>query len=56
MLTTLQIEGLRGFVTKQSLRFSVPNNQYGSGLTVIVGANNSGKSSILEAIRAVVRR
>jgi predicted ATPase len=47
----LSIEGLRGFATEQSLEFGVPDGQPGSGLTILVGPNNAGKSTIVEALR-----
>ena len=49
----IDILGLRGFSDKQTLNFGQPNGQLGSGLTVIVGPNNSGKSTIYEAFRAI---
>ncbi|TAG81089.1 MAG: ATP-binding protein [Betaproteobacteria bacterium] len=36
------------------MSFSVPNGEVGSGLTVITGPNNAGKSSILECLKARV--
>lgn len=53
MLTSLEIEGLRGFSSKEILKLSVPNGNMGSGLTVLVGTNNAGKSTAIEALRAV---
>ena len=53
MLRRLEIQGLRGFATLEALTLAVPNNTAGSGLTTIVGANNSGKSTIIEAFRAL---
>ncbi|KAA6325679.1 hypothetical protein EZS27_025136 [termite gut metagenome] len=49
----IEIIGLRGFADKQTLNIAVPNGQLGSGLSVIVGPNNSGKSTIYEAFRAI---
>lgn len=49
----IEILGLRGFSEKQTLSFGLPNGKIGSGLTVIVGPNNSGKSTIYEAFRAI---
>lgn len=49
----IEILGLRGFSEKQSLIIATPNGNLGSGLTVIVGPNNSGKSTIYEAFRAM---
>ncbi|MDR2991924.1 MAG: ATP-binding protein [Burkholderiaceae bacterium] len=53
MLKLLEVYGLRGFAEKQTLRFSVPNGERGSGLTILVGANNAGKSTAIEALRAI---
>lgn len=49
-IRSLSIVGYRGFATKQTLTFAKPLAAIGSGLTVLVGPNNSGKSSIIEAI------
>lgn len=51
-LQELKISGYRGFATSQAMEFAVPNGEAGSGLTLITGSNNSGKSSIIEALRA----
>jgi predicted ATP-dependent endonuclease of OLD family len=51
-LTKMDILGFRGFKTLGTLNFSVPNGTPGSGLTVITGPNNAGKSSILECLKA----
>ena len=53
MLDLLEVQGLRGFAEKQTLRFSIPDGKKGSGLTVLVGANNTGKSTAIEALRAI---
>lgn len=50
-LKSIEIEGFRGFQTKRSVSFAVPNGQLGSGLTVITGPNNAGKSTIIEALK-----
>jgi len=52
MITNLVIHGLRGFGEKRTIQFALPNGNYGSGLTIFVGANNSGKTTILEALRS----
>ena len=53
MIDTISIAGLRGFGEEQTLSFAKPDHQTaGSGLTFIVGANNTGKTTIIEAIRA----
>lgn len=51
-LTRLEILGYRGFRERGSLDFAVPNGYPGSGLTLLTGPNNAGKSSILECLRA----
>lgn len=53
MIKELSICGFRGFGVKQTLKFAIPDGEKaGSGLTVIVGANNAGKTTVIEAIRA----
>jgi predicted ATP-dependent endonuclease of OLD family len=51
-LTQLKILGFRGFRTRASVDFAVPTGNPGSGLTILTGPNNGGKSSILECLRA----
>lgn len=63
-LNRIEILGYRGFQEKQEIKFAVPRkieeqsdfgqNGWikGSGLTIITGANNSGKSSIIECLKA----
>lgn len=47
----IRIKGLRGFLYETNINFAIPDNENpGSGLTVLVGPNNSGKSTIIEAI------
>lgn len=43
--------GYRGFQTKQTLNFAEPNGEFGSGLTVLIGPNGGGKSTIIESLR-----
>ena len=50
-VSSIEILGLRGFGTCQRLELAIPNGKQGSGLTTIVGPNNSGKSTIVEALR-----
>ena len=52
MITKLSIHGLRGFGEKKEMDFAIPNGTIGSGITYFVGQNNSGKTTILEAIEA----
>lgn len=51
-LEKIEILGYRGFSVKTEVRFAIPNGQEGSGLSIITGANNSGKSSIIECLKA----
>lgn len=51
-LTRLEVLGYRGFRERGVLDFAVPNGEPGSGLTVLTGPNNAGKSSVLECLRA----
>lgn len=44
----IEIQGLSGFADKQTRNIGIKNGQSGSGLTVIVGLNNSGGSTIFE--------
>ncbi len=53
MIKSLSITGLRGFAKEGKLNISIPNGQPGSGLTTLVGPNNSGKSTIIEALTAL---
>lgn len=53
MIQQVVIDGLRGFKTSQTINFAVANGIPGSGHTTIVGANNSGKTTVLEALRAL---
>jgi AAA domain, putative AbiEii toxin, Type IV TA system len=51
---SIHIQGLRGFQTEQTIVPTVPNGNPGSGLTVLIGPNNAGKSIVLEALRAMM--
>src|SRR5438552_1924416 len=50
-IKSIQIKEFRGFFENQVVNFAIPNGTVSSGLTVIVGPNNSGKTTIIEAIR-----
>jgi predicted ATPase len=50
---SLTVGGFRGLSTTQRLEFAIPTGATGSGITVLVGTNNAGKSSIVEALRAL---
>lgn len=49
----ISIEGLRGFGKIGAMELGIPNGKQGSGLTIMVGPNNSGKSTIVEAFHAI---
>ncbi len=52
MIKQLSIHGFRGFGIKQEISFAIPDGKTpGSGLSIITGANNSGKTTIIESIR-----
>ena len=51
-VTTLAIKGLRGFADEQRLRLAKPSGDVGSGLTILVGPNSGGKSTVVEAFHA----
>lgn len=51
MLKKIKINGLRGFGKEESIEFALPNGKEGSGLNIIVGPNNSGKTTITEAVK-----
>lgn len=51
-LQHLSVSGLRGFKSKATLHVAPANGIPGSGLTILVGANNAGKSTVIEAFRA----
>ena len=50
-LRTLKIEHYKGFFEEETLEFAIPDGKTpGSGLTLIVGPNNAGKTTLLEAL------
>jgi predicted ATP-dependent endonuclease of OLD family len=54
-LKNLQIHGYRGFGEPEKINFAIPTGERGSGITVIVGPNNAGKSTIIESLKAISR-
>ncbi len=53
-VSSLSIQGLRGFPTCETLMLAQPDGtRVASGLTVLVGPNNGGKSTVVEAFRAL---
>lgn len=53
-LERVAIQHYRGFYHRREIHPAIPNGAQGSGLTVLVGPNNSGKTTVLDAIRLVV--
>lgn len=54
MISSLSIKGLRGFATCETLTLAKPEaGRPASGLTILVGPNNGGKSTVVEAFRAI---
>ncbi len=51
MISSIKIKGFRGFADEHKLKLAKPNGDRGSGLTVIVGPNNGGKSTIIESFK-----
>ena len=49
-LKNIEICGLKGFREKQVLDLAEPTGEPGSGLTVLVGPNNGGKSTVIDAL------
>lgn len=55
-LSSLAVEGFRGFREPACLRLAQPDGNPGSGLTIVVGANNTGKSTVWESFDAAARK
>lgn len=53
MINELSCCGYRGFATRQSLKIAIPNGKRGSGLTVLVGPNGGGKSTLVECFSKI---
>jgi predicted ATP-dependent endonuclease of OLD family len=51
MLKSVTIEGFKGFQISKTINFELPNGNLGSGLNIIVGSNNSGKTTIFDALK-----
>ena len=49
---TLTVTGLRGFAEEQRLRLAQPSGEPGSGITILVGPNSSGKSTVVDAMHS----
>ena len=56
-ISKFELQDFRCFKERQELLFAIPNpSMEGSGLTYIVGENNSGKTTLLEAMHFSDRR
>ncbi|MBS0533146.1 MAG: AAA family ATPase [Proteobacteria bacterium] len=53
-LKSISVENFRGFFAQQAVIMAQPNGKVGSGLTILVGPNNAGKTTILNALRLVL--
>ena len=53
MIQSISCLGFRGFAQKQTLNLSLPNGTPGSGLTVLVGPNGGGKSTLVECFNKI---
>jgi len=54
--SAISVRGFRGFRETAELRLAQPTGTPGSGLTIVVGANNTGKSTVWESFDAVARK
>lgn len=52
-LKHIEIKGLRGFANEGHIGLGLPNGELGSGLTILIGPNNGGKSTVVEAFKAI---
>ena len=51
---SIMLNGFRGYSRPTVIEFAVPDGIHeGSGLTILVGPNNSGKSTVIEAIHFI---
>jgi predicted ATP-dependent endonuclease of OLD family len=50
-LQNIKITNYRGFYETEKIVLAIPNGKEGSGLTVVVGPNNSGKTTVFEALK-----
>lgn len=51
LIDSLSCIGYRGFKDKQEIKLAQPNGKFGGGLTILVGPNGGGKSTIIECFR-----
>ena len=55
-LAKISVRNYRGFFEKQEVNFATPTGLHGSGLTLLVGPNMTGKSSFLETLHMLDSR
>ena len=51
LVHSITLENFKAFKKSQTIEFAVPDGKASSGLTIIVGDNNSGKSSLPEILK-----
>lgn len=55
-ISSFRIEGFRGFADPQTLRLAQPTGEPGSGITILVGPNSGGKSTLIEGLGVIAAR
>jgi hypothetical protein len=55
-ISFIEITGLRGFAETGRIYMARPDGKRGSGITILVGPNNGGKSTVIEAFAAMSHR
>lgn len=53
MIQSISCLGFRSFSQRQTLKLAIPNGKPGSGLTVLVGPNGGGKSTLVECFNKI---
>lgn len=54
---SISVVGFRGFREEANLNIAIPKSDTpGSGMTIVVGANNTGKSTLFESFEAIARK
>ena len=56
MIRSVTLGYIRSFRRPQTLNLSLPDSTVGSGYNLLVGKNNSGKSTVLKTVRDLVSR